>query len=519
MSLIDVIGYGEGKTIEFYGFIPSELQIAEVAVAFSNRAGGLIVIGVSDDGEVVGLDKDSVDSTLDSISGIIHDMVTPMILPEIYSNRVKDKTVVVIRIFPGATTPYYIKSYGKIKGTFIRVGKTNVQADEERINELERQRFNISFDEDTSCEASESDIEELCRLLSFHMNKEIGKEQLYNFKLIKIYGEIEYFTNAALIILGKLPNSGIRCAKFQDDSDNVFLYKREFNGNIFEQIQGAVSIIGDVEIPIIAVREAVVNAVIHRDYAIIGSDIKIAVYKSRIEIISPGDLPKSITIEDILSGSGRSESRNKVAARIIKECGLMDQWGSGISRILSLCNQEGLKEPTIKEDGIFVRVTFFRHASDEPKQVDVGKSGGAAQTVTDTRSTTVNELIIDSKKATVDELSTANKSSIELKSITDTGPGTAHISIADASSITVIESNTANKSVIKLKKKDLTKSEKELIFNILMNNPIATVKDISEELDISIASVKRRINKLQKEKIIERIGPNKGGHWEVLNNT
>lgn len=473
MSLIDVIGYGEGKTIEFNEVMPSELQIAEVAVAFSNRAGGLIVIGVSDDGEAVGVDQDSVDSTLDNISSIIHDMVTPMILPEIYSNRVNDKTVVVIRIFPGATTPYFIKSYGKIKGTFIRVGKTNIQADEERINELERQRFNISFDEDTPYEASELDIEELCKLLSIHMKKEIDKEQLYILKLIKIYGEIEYFTNAALIILGKLPNSGIRCAKFKDDSGNVFLYKREFYGNIFEQLQNAVSFIGDLEIPIIAVKEVIVNALIHRDYAIIGSEIKIAVYESRIEIISPGDLPKTITVEDILSGSGRSETRNKVVARVIKECGLMDQWGSGINRMVSLCNEVGLKAPIIKEEGIFVRVTFFRYASEEPKQIRVAKSGTASQSVGAAKSGTASQL------GTVDKSGTKTK----------------------------------------LKKKDLTKSEKELIENILMNNPKATVKNISEELHISIASVKRRINKMQNEKIIQRIGSNKGGHWKVLNNT
>ncbi|HZK71983.1 MAG TPA: ATP-binding protein [Clostridia bacterium] len=221
-------------------------------------------------------------------------------------------------------------------------------------------------------------------------------------------------------------------------------------------MQNAVLFIGDLEIPIIVIREVIANALIYRNYAIIGSEIKIAVYESRIEIISLSDLPKTNTVEDILSGLGRSETRNKVIARIIKECGLMDQWGSGINRMINLCNEAGLKDPIVKEEGIFVWVTFFRHASKEPKQIKVG------------RSITVNKSTVGSKSIAGRKLVAGSKPTADSRSIEE----------------------------IKLKKKDLTKNEKELIEIILINNQKATVKDISEQLDISIASVKRRINKM-----------------------
>jgi len=116
------------------------------------------------------------------------------------------------------------------------------------------------------------------------------------------------------------------------------------------------------EIPPEALREAILNAVIHRDYSITGSDIKIAVFDTKIEITSPGGFPKGITLEDVMSG--RSEVRNKVIVRIFKEAEMIEQWGRGVQRIISLCESKGLATPKIIESGMFVKFQFFRE-SDE----------------------------------------------------------------------------------------------------------------------------------------------------------
>ena len=95
-----------------------------------------------------------------------------------------------------------------------------------------------------------------------------------------------------------------------------------------------------------ALREALVNAIVHRDYVMSGSDIKVAVYDSRIEITSPGAFPRGITLEEVLDG--RSEMRNKVIARVFKEAELIEQWGRGIRKLTRLCLEAGLQKPDEK---------------------------------------------------------------------------------------------------------------------------------------------------------------------------
>ena len=94
------------------------------------------------------------------------------------------------------------------------------------------------------------------------------------------------------------------------------------------------------EIPVPALREALINAIIHRDYTNRGRDIKVGIYDDIVNIVSPGGLPNTITIEDIFSG--RSEARNRVVANVFKELNLIEQWGSGINRIINACIKHGL---------------------------------------------------------------------------------------------------------------------------------------------------------------------------------
>ena len=115
------------------------------------------------------------------------------------------------------------------------------------------------------------------------------------------------------------------------------------------------------EIPIEAFREAILNSFIHRDYTNLGRDIKVGIYDDILNIVSPGGFPNSITELDILNG--RSETRNRIVAKIFKELNYIEQWGTGIKRIKSSCIKHGLKEPIIKESGDFVDVEIFRDIS------------------------------------------------------------------------------------------------------------------------------------------------------------
>ena len=107
-----------------------------------------------------------------------------------------------------------------------------------------------------------------------------------------------------------------------------------------------------------ALREVLVNALVHRDYVNQGRDIKVGVYDDVVNVVSPGSLPFNITIEDIFSG--RSEARNRVVANVFKELGLIEQWGSGISRIIKACKDQGLEAPRIAEKNDFFDVEIVR---------------------------------------------------------------------------------------------------------------------------------------------------------------
>lgn len=375
-----LIQKGEGKTIEFKETLPGKGGLTKTAVAFSNTAGGKILVGIEDKTcRITGISEEEALDFPDRICDMIYDSCYPMILPEIYVENVEDKKVLVAEFYPGALKPYYLKSKGRDRGAYIRVGATNKAADQEMIRELERQRQNISYDEEIIFHKTDKDIDfQRLKQDFFRLtHRELRFTDLINLKIIREENK-NYHPTAGGIMLAGRENSfeyaRIRCARFRGNSMSEFIDQKEFAGPLYEQVQGAMKFAelyiarsGKIEglqrkdrdeVPLEAVREALVNAVVHRDYSISGSDIKLAIFDDRIEFTSPGALPRSLEIEDILSG--RSEIRNKVIARFFKEIGFIEQWGTGMRKMMSLCNDAGLDPPEFRESGLFFKVTFFK---------------------------------------------------------------------------------------------------------------------------------------------------------------
>lgn len=383
MTIIDQIRKGEGKNLEFKKSIPSGEQLSKSIIAFANMGGGKLLLGVSNSGEIIGVEDADPAEYSDRISNIIHDCIHPLVVPDIYALIIEDKTIIAIEIYPSPVKPHFLKTKGKTEGTYIRVAATNKQADAEYIQELERQKFNISFDEDICRNTvfEEYNLDTLKSLLSVQLKRQISDSDLYNLKLLKKQGSRTYITNAAMIITADFEHVRIRCARFKGNNMDIFIDQKEFGTNIFEQLEDAMKFlitninlhgelgpdfihrIDTYEIPPEALREAVINSIVHREYVMSGSDIKIAIFDDRIEITSPGGFPRGITIEDILSG--RSEIRNKVIARVFKEAGLIENWGRGISKIIKACEDNGLRKPDIIESGMFVKFVFYRKANEK----------------------------------------------------------------------------------------------------------------------------------------------------------
>jgi ATP-dependent DNA helicase len=375
MKILDEIKNGESKTLELKERLPDNKSIAKTVIAFANTSGGKIIVGINDKLNITGVDANSVYALKDKIASVIFDSCSPDILPEIYTININGKLLLVIEIFRGNLIPYFLKSEGVADGVYIRVGATNRKASPQIIEELQRHKRYVSFDEEINYDitVSESDMIPLKARFA-KAGKTLNDEKLKNLNLIKTNRGITYPTNALLILLGKFPHCSVKCARFKGVTMETFIDKKEYRGNIFSVLENTQNFIlnhinlsakieglyrtDSYEIPLIALREALINALIHRDYANFGRDIKVGVYDDIVNIVSPGALPNIVTIEDILRG--RSEIRNKVIANVFKELGLIEQWGSGISRIMIACKKAGLDQPRIREQGDFVDVEFYR---------------------------------------------------------------------------------------------------------------------------------------------------------------
>src|SRR3989338_11637348 len=110
-------------------------------------------------------------------------------------------------------------------------------------------------------------------------------------------------------------------------------------------------------LPLTAIREAVINAIVHADYAQLGSPIRLAIFDDRIEVENPGLLLFGLTIEEIKRGV--SKLRNRVIGQVFYRLGLIERWGSGIRRIIDSCLEAGFAEPLFEEIGTHFRVTIF----------------------------------------------------------------------------------------------------------------------------------------------------------------
>ena len=342
----------EGKTIEYKENTKGLNKIIQTIVAFANTAGGIIVIGIQDKTKkIMGLQKPLKEE--EKVANAVADSIDPLFLPNIEIHNIRNKELLVIRV-PHAAGPFYLRKYGEKKGTYIRLGSTNRLADSETLKSLKRLSENITFDELPVIKAKNDDID--WKLLRKHFQvkrKKIDMNKAENLGIIKEHMGKKYPTNGGILLFGInrekfFPDINIRCVRFSgNDRDKVldhhdidiamplaikeainFVEKASFKAVKFGKIYRE----DIVQFPSKAVRESIINAVVHADYSIKGSSIQIAVFDNRIEITNPGGLPFGLTLERALTGV--SKIRNRVLARVFKELSIIEQWGSGMRRIL-----------------------------------------------------------------------------------------------------------------------------------------------------------------------------------------
>ena len=382
MDIKAIIQQPEGRRLELKVELPTKAELAKSIIAFANDAGGEFYLGIQDNPrDIVGMDEEQLIALEEKISNIIHDQCAPIILPEIIFHNLDGKYIIRTKIHKGSQPPYHLKSKGIENGTFIRVGSSNRLASKEIIDELERQKRNISFD-------SELVFSKECKDVAIHSFKEQFKEKtgeelsnqvLAKLELVKPEQGRDLATNAFILLSDDdlhqqlFPYAKVECARFKGAVPGNFIDQKTITGNVALQAelayqfvlrhisQGTTDYQGVYrndrwEYPIVAIREVIRNAIIHRDYALTGKDIKIAIFDDKVEITSPGKLMPSVDYS--LTDSGQSDIRNKILAPVFKKLGIIEQWGNGLRLIADELKKYPEIELSWKEPGIAFRVTF-----------------------------------------------------------------------------------------------------------------------------------------------------------------
>lgn len=408
--------YSESEKIELKTSLAEIKDIVETISAFSNARGGAIFIGINPTGKVTGVTIGQ--NTIENLAANIKRDTDPVVFPNIEIENINSKTVIKIAVKESPVKPVFAK--GKV---FIRVGKSNQKATADEIRRLFKSHSLKKWDQQTNniklTEIASTKIKSFLRRIEdetdtkYEGSKKIDSV-LKKFELL----EGKKLTNAAILLFGKAPqkhfiSSQVRCAKFKDNEAIDFEDFRDIDGTLIDQIplvlefikkhiNVGISISGKPErdeiweIPQEALREAVINAICHRDYES-SANVQIRIFDNRLEIWNPGILPPEITIKQ-LKQEHPSIPRNNLIAKTFFRARLIERWGTGTNRIIRLCKEAKISVPIFEEKvGSFV-VTF--------KRVSVSKD------IQDLKLTKTQKAIIEYLK--VVEEASASEISLEL---------------------------------------------------------------------------------------------------------
>lgn len=382
--LKNLIEHPEGRRREYKETLPAPEELAKTVIAFSNDAGGELFIGIKDrPRQVVGMPEEKLLETEEKIANLIADRCYPVILPEITFLNLDGPTVIRVKVYRGSQAPYYLKSKGKERGVYIRVGSGNRLATPEIVQELERLGRNISFDSVPVFDLplNLALLKDFAQKYRERTGEQLDEIDMRKLQLLKTVNERDYFTHAALLLADReiknryFPYAKVECARFKGTNTDTFLDQATIDNSIAFHADEVVHFIrrniarGSTlngiyredrwQYPLTAVREAVINAIIHRDYALQGKDIKVAIFDDMLEITSPGTAPPSIDLSADLP-VGQSEIRNFVLAPIFKRLGLIEQWGTGFKKIKKSLEEYPEIELRIQEPGMAFQIQFVK---------------------------------------------------------------------------------------------------------------------------------------------------------------
>lgn len=345
--------FRESETTELKEIVVDDIK--KEIIAFANCDGGKLYIGVRDDGTVVGLDN--ADRASLQISNMVRDAIKPDVTMFLHYETiiVNGKNILAVDIQRGTDRPYYLAKKGmRPEGVYVRQGYSSVPATDTAIRRMIKETDGDSF-EAMRCLNQDITFEEIKKEFS-HRKIEFGPKQMRSLKLIDQDG---LYSNLALLLSDQCVHT-IKVAVFQGTDQTIFKDRREFTGSLIQQMNEAYDFIDfrnqtratieklyrvDVrDYPEIAVREALLNLLVHRDYAFRASAL-ISIFADRIEFISIGGLMPGIDLEDVMAGI--SVCRNQELANVFYRLHLIEAYGTGMGKIVKA--YEGMEKKPIIE--------------------------------------------------------------------------------------------------------------------------------------------------------------------------
>ena len=329
----------ENKTTEFKREYTDDLKYA--VVAFANTDGGKIYIGINDDGSVQGV-KDT-DGTMLRITNMIRDVVCPDVtmFTECAVEEIDGQPVIVVNVQRGTARPYYLSGKGvRPEGVYIRQGASSVPASETVI---------LNMIKETSGDCYE-DARSINQQLTFEKADAFFAGRKVSFddqqkRILNIIGADGTYTNLGMLLSDQCVHT-IKLAVFEGSKKTVFRDRKELTGSLLTQLENAYSYIDQFnrtraefegldrvdkrDYPAEALREALLNAITHRDYSFSGSTL-ISIFDDRIEFVTIGGLVRGLSFNDIMLGV--SALRNQKLANVFYRLHLIEAYGTGILKI------------------------------------------------------------------------------------------------------------------------------------------------------------------------------------------
>ena len=439
-ELKQLIQTGEGYHLEFKESL--DKSFIEEICAFANSSGGKVLFGVSDNGEIKGIRTDNI--ILSRIQDVINRLEPKLDIKISILNN-----IIIVDVPQGKEKPY-----GCSRGFFFRIGPNSQKLTRNEIISFFQKEGRIRFDELENGKANFKRDFDKVAFAKFIKMSNITPTINHNFLLKNLDCTLDngQLTNAGVLFFTKsteflLLQAKVVCVLYKGIEKLHILDKKDFYGNMIQNIEDAIMFVKRhtnmeykieklrreeiPEIPDIALREAIVNAVCHRDYFEKGANVMIEIFDDRVEISNPGGLPSGLAAAEF---GTKSVVRNPVIASLLNRADYIEQIGTGINRIKNSVKEHGQGNVKFYYDNFFV-VTFTRTKKVGEK---VGKRVG--------------------------------------------------------------ENLTENQS---------------LIIKNMVKNPNISARDLSDIIGISQRKIEENISKLKKKGILERIGPAKGGHWEI----